>query len=102
MGQLTIDYPDGYQADLVAGLRAFLGEDAEGLTDTAASEKALKRFAKAEAKKVALRNATSQEVTDAEAALAAQQAAADAAVQARINAETASRSAVDTAFGADS
>ena len=102
MGQLTIDYPDAYLADLVAGLRAFLGEDAEGLTDTAASQKALKRFAKGEAKKVALRNSTSQEVTDAETALAAQEVATGSAIQARIDAEAACRSAVDAAFGADS
>ena len=102
MGQITVDYPDEYEADLVTGLRTYLGDDAEGLSDAAACKKALKRFARFEAKKVARRNATSQAVADADAALADKEAAAAAAVQARKDAESASDVAVDLTFGEDS
>ena len=52
MGQITVDFPDEYRDDLMTGLRAFLGEDAGSLSDEAAARKAIKRFAKNEARKV--------------------------------------------------
>ena len=102
MGQITIDYPDAYHADLIAGLRAYLGEDGAGLTDSAAVRNAVRRFVKAEVRKTAMRNATSREVAEADTAMAARETAADAALQARRDAEAACRCAVDAAFGADS
>ena len=102
MGQITIDYPGAYATELTSGLRAYLGDDAAGLSDADAVKKALKRFAKGEARKVARRNASSQAVADAEAAQAAAQAAAIAAVQARKAAEDAEDAYVLTAFGSDS
>ena len=102
MGQITIEYPDEYHDDLVSGLRTYLGEGSHGLSDTDAARKALKRFAKHEAKGVIRRGATSLEVANADAALADKEKAATAAVQARKTAETASDDAVEAAFGEDS
>ena len=102
MGQITVDFPDEYRDDLMTGLRAFLGEDAGGLSDEASARKAIKRFAKNEARKVARRNTASQQVADAQAALVEKEAAAAAAVKARLDAEAASDHAIEAAFGEDS
>ena len=102
MVQITVDFPDEYQDDLMAGLRAFLGDDAEGLSDETAAKKAIKRFAKSETRKVVRRNTTSQAVADADAALLEKETAVQAAMEARKAAEIAASEAIDGAFGEDS
>lgn len=87
MGNLTLTYPDAYEAQLIQGLRDYLGPDAEGLTATQAASKALLRFAKGEARRVARKEATSAQVAKAERDLSFRELAAVVAVQARKDAE---------------
>ena len=104
MANITISYPDIYQADAVASLRELLGADADGLTDSVAVKKAVKRWVKSLVKGYRRRNAASvgAAVVSADAALAAREAAALTAVQARKDAEVAADASVETAFGSDS
>lgn len=98
MGKLTITYPLQYKAVLLQGLRDYLGTDADGLTDLEAAQKALLRFAKGEARRVARRQATSATVAAADRDLASKEIAAQTAVQARKDAEDAEDARVEAAF----
>ena len=104
MATISINYPDEYQADAVAALKKYLGDDAEGLTDSQAEKKAIKRLLKEKVRWYRRRSVAtvSAAVTAADTALADKEAAAEAAIQARRDAETAEDLSVNTAFGSDS
>ena len=100
MATISITYPDEYDAAALAALRAQLGEDAEGLTDTEACQKALLRYIKGLVRAQVRRTAPST----TEAVVAAEQASNDlqealvAAQEARVAAENESDAAVESAF----
>ena len=98
MAQITVDFPDEYEMEMVVGLRSFLGEDADGLTDAQASKKALLRWAESRAKAVNRRGKTATAVTTASAALADKEAAALAATNALETARADADAALRTAF----
>ena len=92
----------GYPSrDLAAALREYLGGDAEGLADSVAASKAVKRMVKKAVAAYRRRNAAvvSSAVALADSALAEKESAARAAVQARKDAEQAEGLAVEEGFG---
>lgn len=101
---MSDSYPTSMKADALAALRVYLGDDADGLTDTKVEKKALRRFVKGEVQAYRRRTnaAVTATVTAAQDALITEQAAADAATQARKDAEESDMAAVETAFGPES
>jgi hypothetical protein len=104
MATISATYPDAYKPDLVAAVRAVLGDDADGLTDSEANKKALKRYIKGLVASSRRRNAAavSAAVQAADTAAADKVTATLAAIQARKDAEVAEDAAVVAAFGTDS
>jgi hypothetical protein len=94
--------PREYQTEAAKALREYLGDDADGLTDANAINKACLRFVKGEVRRVARRSATSQAVADADSAMALKEVAAVTAIQVRKDAENAEDAAVEAAFGGGS
>jgi hypothetical protein len=100
MAQITVDYPDAYESMAVDGIRAALGEDAEGLTDAEAVEKGVRRFIERHARNVNRRTQTATAVATADTALADAQAAVEVAKQARVDAASVADTDVRSAFSA--
>ena len=103
MATVSVEYPP-LRGSTVAGAKDFLGEEADGLTDTAVLKLALRRTLKGWAKAHDRRSgsASAAAVVTADEALATADAARITAVQARKDAEDAAEDAVETGFGANS
>jgi len=102
MGTISITYPDEYRADIMEGLRRYLDEDAEGLTDDQVAKKAVRRFLRIQTRPVVRVRVAGAAVIAAQTALSAKEEEAVRAVKARQDAEIAAETAVYTAFGSDS
>ena len=100
MATFILTYPSEYEAAAVAALRAQLGEDAEGLTDTEACQKALLRYIKGLVRAQVRRTApqTTEAVLAAEAASNQATKALAEAQAARLVAEKESDTKVEVAF----
>ena len=103
MATVSVEYPP-LRGATVAGAKDFLGEEADGLTDTAVLKLALRRTLKGWTKAHQRRTepAIVSAVTAADTALVTADAARATAIQARKDAEKDAEEAVETGFGANS
>ena len=102
MATISVSYPVEYTDVILAGLRAYLGEDADDISDSDAAKKALARFAMERAQVTARAAAKASAVADRDAKIEVYNSAAaelEAAQQAVKAAEVASDQAVARAFG---
>jgi hypothetical protein len=98
MAQITVNYPDAYESMAVDGIRATLGEDAEGLTDAEVVAKGVRRFIELHARNVNRRTQAAPAVATADSALADAQSAMEVARQARVDAMSVADTDIRSAF----